>query len=289
METPSPENSFLNLTAYRFVSLGEDRLAELRESLQEDCDACGFRGTILLSGEGINLSLAGRPVVLRSFVRRLGEQEPRLADLSFKESYSDHLPFRRMLVKIKREIIAFGVPGISPEASTAPRLEPETLKSWLDEGRELVLLDARNDYEIKLGTFRGACDLRISTFRSFPEQSRHLNALPRDRTVVTFCTGGIRCEKASALLLREGFTNVFQLDGGILRYFADCGGAHYDGECFVYDRRVALDPNLDETRTVQCFNCLMPVSVEEQKHPSYVPDVSCLACAVAGVESESSA
>jgi predicted sulfurtransferase len=281
MERGTPKQSarrFLNLAAYRFVALAADELVELRAILKAECEARDFRGTILLSTEGINLALSGAPEMLRSFAHWLGEEDARFADLSFKESYSDHQPFRRMLVKTKREIIAFGVLGLSPEHATAPHLAPATLKSWLDEGRDLVLFDARNDYEIRLGTFRGACDLSISTFRSFPERRARLDELHRDRTVVTFCTGGIRCEKASALLMKDGFTNVYQLDGGILRYFEECGDAHYDGECFVYDRRVSLDSDLQETRTVQCFNCLAPVSVEEQELPTYVPDVSCPAC-----------
>ncbi len=268
----------LNVAAYRFVALEEEVLPEWRAAMRERADELELRGTILLSPEGINLMLAGVTESLRSFLAWLADLDERFADFEIKESYSDRLPFTRMLVKVKREIIAFGVPGISPADSTAPHLPPETLKRWLDEGKDLVLLDTRNDYEIRLGTFRGARDLDLETFREFPGRAADLEDVPRDQTVVTFCTGGIRCEKAAALLLKNAFSDVHQLHGGILRYFEKCGDAHYDGECFVYDRRVSLDAKLEETQTVQCFKCQMPVSVEEQELPTYVPDVSCPAC-----------
>jgi UPF0176 protein len=183
-----------------------------------------------------------------------------------------------MLVKIKKEIISMGMPEISPAIKRAPAVSPTTLKQWLDEGREVVLVDTRNEYEIRLGTFQNALAIGVDTFRAFPNKAAQLDASLKNKTVVTFCTGGIRCEKAAPVLQNLGFTDVYQLDGGILKYFEACGGAHYDGDCFVFDRRVALNPQLEESGIVQCFNCLNPVNQVEQRSPHYALGVSCPYC-----------
>jgi UPF0176 protein len=230
----------------------------------------------LLSPEGINFFVAGRRANVEALLIEV-RSIPGLADLTPKESASAEQPYNRMLVKIKKEIIAFGVAGIDPARQPAAKLSPRTLKQWLDEGRAITLLDTRNDYEIRLGTFRGAVAAGIDHFRDFPEAVRRLPPAVKDRPIVMFCTGGIRCEKAGPFMAREGY-DVFQLDGGILKYFEECGGAHYDGECFVFDRRVGLDPNLQETKSVMCFACQMPLTEEDQKDPHYVPDVSCGHC-----------
>ncbi len=230
----------------------------------------------MLSPEGINFFVAGRRANVEALLIEV-RSIPGLADLTPKESASTEQPYNRMLVKIKKEIIAFGVAGIDPARQPAAKLSPRTLKQWLDEGRAITLLDTRNDYEIRLGTFRGAVAAGIDHFRDFPEAVRRLPPAVKDRPIVMFCTGGIRCEKAGPFMAREGY-DVFQLDGGILKYFEECGGAHYDGECFVFDRRVGLDPNLQETKSVMCFACQMPLTEEDQKDPHYVPDVSCGHC-----------
>ncbi len=267
--------TFVNAAAYKFAPL--DGLPELREQLLERCRAANMRGTILLSPEGINLFVAAeRSGVddLLTFLKAI----PGLADLAPKFSESDHQPFTRMLVRLKREIIAFGVPGIDPSNHTSPRIAPRELKAWLDAGRPITLLDTRNTYETELGTFRGARTLDLRHFRNFPEAVATLPEALKDKPVVTFCTGGIRCEKAAPFLEQAGFKNVLQLDGGILKYFEDCGGAHYDGECFVFDKRVAVDSDLRETGAALCFACQMPVTVAEQSDPRYVPSVSCPHC-----------
>jgi RluA family pseudouridine synthase len=184
-----------------------------------------------------------------------------------------------MLVRIKREIIAFGVPGLDPARAPAPKIDPSTLRRWLDEGRPVTLLDTRNDYEVKLGTFQNALPIGIHRFREFPEAVQKLPAALKETPVVMFCTGGIRCEKAGPYMVGQGFKNVFQLDGGILKYFEECGGAHYNGECFVFDQRVGLDPALRETGSTQCFNCLTPLTEREQEDPRYLPPKSCPYCA----------
>lgn len=267
---------FTNLAAYKFASLGD--LAALQAELREMGAAAGMRGTILLSREGINLVVAALPAATDRLLVRLREL-PGFADLPARRSESDHQPFHRLLVKIKKEIIAFGVPGIDPARRPAPRLAPRELKRWLDEGRAVTLLDTRNSYETKLGTFRGARTLALDHFRDFPTAATTLPVELRDQPIVTFCTGGIRCEKAAPLLQQSGFTKVFQLDGGILQYFADCGGAHYEGDCFVFDRRVALDPTLRETSAVVCFVCQAPLTAAEQQDARYLESVSCPYCA----------
>jgi UPF0176 protein len=276
MSAPAPE--IINYSVYRFTPFAEEELVPLRDRLRTLTAGLGLRGTILLATEGINLFVAGPRAAAETLLAEL-RAVPGLADLAPKESLSSERPFNRMLVKIKKEIIAFGVEGIDPARSPAPRLDARTLKQWLDEDRSVTLLDTRNDYEVKLGTFKNALVLHIDHFRDFPAAVAKLPDNLKHQPVVTFCTGGIRCEKAAPLLAREGFEHVFQLDGGILKYFEECGGAHYEGECFVFDRRVGVDPQLRETDAVLCFNCQMPLTAAEQKDPRYVPDISCPHCA----------
>ncbi len=203
---------------------------------------------------------------------------PGLESLQPKVSETDHQPFRRMLVRIKKEIIAFGVEGIDPARRTSPKLSAQELKRWLDEGRPVTLLDTRNDYEVKLGTFRNALPIGIDQFRDFPAAVSRLAPEMKEQPIVMFCTGGIRCEKAGPYMEREGFKSIYQLDGGILKYFEEVGGAHYDGECFVFDQRVGLDPSLQETESQQCFRCQTPLSAEDQDDDRFVHGESCPFC-----------
>jgi UPF0176 protein len=272
----SPQmNPILNIAAYKFLPLSD--LKPLRERLQALCASAGLKGTILLSPEGINLFVAGAAAGIE---RLLGELRSwsGLEDLQVKVSETDHQPFRRMLVRLKNEIIAFGVPGIDPARRTSPKLSARELKRWLDEGRPVTLLDTRNDYEVKLGTFRNALAVGISHFRDFPQAVGKLPAELKERPIVMFCTGGIRCEKAGPFMERAGFKSIHQLDGGILKYFEEVGGEHYVGECFVFDQRVGVDPSLHETGSAQCFSCQTPLSEADQQHERYVPGISCPYC-----------
>lgn len=275
LASPNEMSDFVNFSAYKFTPLSD--LSTLRAKLKDVCRATDLRGTILLSTEGINLFVAGTRTNVDTFLAAI-RAVPGLGDLTPKESLSDEQPFNRMLVKIKKEIIAFGIDGIDPARRTSPKLPARTLKQWLDEGRAVTLLDTRNDYEVRLGTFRGAIPAGIDHFRDFPAAVARLPAEMKQRPLVMFCTGGIRCEKAGPFMEREGFTEVHQLEGGILKYFEECGGAHYDGECFVFDRRVGVDPQLQETDSVMCFNCQMPLTAVEQRDPAYVADISCPHC-----------
>jgi RluA family pseudouridine synthase len=264
-----------NLAAYRFVELSG--LKGLREELLALCKEAGLKGTILLSVEGINLFVAGSAEGISRLMSRLREI-PGLGDFEGKVSESEDQPFRKMLVRIKREIISFGVEGVEPGKRTSPKLSAKELKRWLDEGRKVTLLDTRNDYEVKLGTFKGAVVPDIRTFREFPQAVRELPDAMKDETVVMFCTGGIRCEKAGPFMEMEGFKNIYQLDGGILKYFEECGGDHYDGECFVFDQRVGVDPALQETDTAVCYACQAPLNAEDQEDVRYLAGKTCPYC-----------
>ena len=264
-----------NIAAYKFAPLAD--LKPLRDHLTQQCKTWDLKGTILLSPEGINLFVAGAQTEIDLLLGEL-RAVPGLEDLEVKSSESDHQPFRRMLVKIKQEIIAFGVAGIDPARRPAPKLAPLELKRWLDEGRPVTLLDTRNDYEVKLGTFRNAVVIGVQNFRNFPEAVGKLPPELKQQPIVMFCTGGIRCEKAGPYMQREGFEQIFQLDGGILKYFEECGNAHYDGECFVFDQRVGVDPTLHETGTTQCHACQTPLSSDDQRDPRFVEGRSCPYC-----------
>lgn len=232
---------FINLAGYKFVRL--DGLPALRDALRNLCGALGLKGTILVSPEGINAFVAGSPAQVESFEAWF-RADRRFADLKFKQSRSSTQPFRRMLVKVKPEIITLRVPGLDPAARPAPAVAPRELKRWLDEGREVVLLDTRNGFEVEAGSFRNATHLGLRSFGELPQAVESMDPALKDKTIVTFCTGGIRCEKAAPLLIDKGFRNVYQLQGGILQYFEDCGAAHFDGRCFVFDGRISLDGNL---------------------------------------------
>ncbi len=264
-----------NISCYQFATL--TGLKDLRARLLATCKERGLKGTILLSPEGINMFVAGGREEIDTLVDEL-RAIPGLEGLKPKYSESAEQPFRRMLVRLKKEIIAFGVEGIEPARHTSPRIEAKELKRWLDEGRPVVLYDTRNDYEVKLGTFKGALTAGIDHFRDFPAAVAKLPPELKKAPIVTFCTGGIRCEKAAPFMEREGFEQIWQLEGGILKYFEECGGAHYDGECFVFDQRVGVDPALSETESAQCFVCQTPLSAEDQEDPRYVSHVSCPYC-----------
>jgi UPF0176 protein len=279
MLTPTPAApsivQYLNIAAYKFVAI--DDLPSRRKILSEKARDCDLRGTVLLSPEGINLFLAGPPEGVNNFLAYL-QLEERFSDLKVKRSWTDFQPFRRLLVKLKKEIIAFGIESVRPQERTSPKLSPEELKRWLDEGRELTLLDTRNDYEVGIGTFEGAIDFNIHHFRNFPEAVKSLPDDAKAKPIVMFCTGGIRCEKAGPYMEQVGFREVYQLDGGILNYFERCGDAHYAGDCFVFDHRVAVTPKLEPSGAKLCFECQAVLTADDIASEKYVPEVSCPHC-----------
>jgi UPF0176 protein len=271
---------FVNIAAYKFVTFIDTE--QKRPEFLAICKELQLKGTILLTPEGINLFLAGLREQIDQFLTWLRADE-RFADLEVKESYSEKQPFTRMLVKLKAEIITMKHPLIKPELGRAPAVQAQTLKRWLDQGvddngRPVVMLDTRNAFEVDVGTFENTIDYRIEKFSEFPAViAAHKDELA-DKTIVTFCTGGIRCEKAAIHMQDIGYDSVYQLEGGILKYFEECGGAHYDGDCFVFDYRTALNPQLQETATVQCYACRAVVTPRQQLSPQYVAGKSCPHC-----------
>ncbi|MFZ2314725.1 MAG: rhodanese-like domain-containing protein [Gammaproteobacteria bacterium] len=229
----------LNIAGYKFIALSN--LETVQAALYAKCEEFSLKGTILLSEEGINITLSGSPQNVQFFQSYLNETVP-FAGMRFHETYSPDLPFKRLKVKIKPEIITLGQPGINAIDSRAPSISPQDFKQWLDEKRDITVLDTRNDYEVGIGTFTSAKNLHIDDFGDFPAATADID---KDKPVVMFCTGGIRCEKAAIYMQNQGFKDVYQLDGGILGYFAEVGGAHYTGDCFVFDDRVAVDPALN--------------------------------------------
>ena len=241
----------LNVAAYRFVEL--DDLATLQATLQRRAEAAALKGTVLLASEGINLFLAGEPTALRGWLAQL-QADARFAALEVKESFSVALPFRRLRVRIKREIIRMNQPTVRPAQGRAPAVDAATLARWLhagrcDQGREVVVLDTRNGFEVDHGGFDGAIDWRLRSFGDFPAALDTHRAELQGRTVVSVCTGGIRCEKAALWMQAQGLPHTWQLDGGILKYFEQLPDApHWRGRCFVFDEREALDASLKGAR-----------------------------------------
>lgn len=238
--------SVLNIAAYRFVSL--DDLPTLRERVRAEAEALALKGTVLLAPEGINLFLAGADSAIETFLAWL-HADPRFAGLETRASRSERVPFGRLRVRLKREIITLRAPTLRPEAGRAPAVDAPTLRRWLDQGhddagREVVMLDTRNDYETAVGAFDGAVDYRIDRFTAFPAAVAADRARFAGKTVVPYCTGGIRCEKAALHMQALGIEHVRQLEGGILKYLETSGGAHWHGGCFVFDARGAVDADL---------------------------------------------
>lgn len=234
----------LNVATYRFFTLNEpetlaQRLRQLLKSLE-------LKGTVLLAQEGINLFLAGKPEAIAAFREAMGQSDmpDALHNLDYKESWSEEVPFKRLKVKVKPEIVTFRQPGLSPAEHRAPSVTPELLKEWLDRGEDLILLDTRNTFEFNYGAFNGSVHLGNDDFCQFAAAIDTLPEEWKEKRVVTFCTGGIRCEKAAPFVQHKGFKDVYQLEGGILRYFEQVGRDHYRGDCFVFDERRAVDPAL---------------------------------------------
>lgn len=247
--------SILNISSYKFVGLPDCHA--LRDQLFQRAQDLALKGTVLLAEEGINLFLAGSAEAVRAWVDAL-RADARFADLAPKESWSEAVPFKKLLVKVKPEIIRMNHPAIRPDAlERAPAVTPATLARWLDqghddEGRPVVMLDTRNAFEVDYGAFDDCIDWRIHKFSEFPDAvAAHRNELV-GKTIVSYCTGGIRCEKAAIYLQQQDLGSpVYQLEGGILKYFEEVQGApHYHGGCFVFDQREALDAGLAPSTTI---------------------------------------
>jgi UPF0176 protein len=261
---------------YKFVTL-ED-FHDLREPLLDACLAARIKGTLLLAREGINGTIAGTRAGIDSVLAWL-RGDPRLSDLEHKESFDDHMPFYRMKVKLKKEIVTMGVEGIDPNRQVGTYVDPQDWNALVNDP-DVVVVDTRNKYECGIGSFRGAVDPGTTTFRDFPAFTRsHLDPA-RHRKVAMFCTGGIRCEKASAFMLAEGFEEVFHLRGGILKYLEVVPeqDSTWEGECFVFDNRVAVNHQLEKGRYDQCHGCRHPVTEADKRSEKYQQGVCCPGC-----------
>lgn len=271
---------YLNISMYHFVALPD--YVELRDQWKAECTELGLRGTILLSPEGTNIMLVGLPEAIHAFVHYL-HQDERLAALEPKESWTDYLPFNKMRIKLKKEIITYRQDDVAPiDQQRAPAVSPEMLDQWIDqghddEGRDVVIVDTRNNYEVEFGTFENADWFDIRKFTDFPAEMETRKGQYQDKRVVTFCTGGIRCEKAAIHLNDMGF-NAVQLEGGILKYFEKTGGKHWKGDCFVFDQRVAVTPELEDAETVLCRACGSQVDKAGKLSLQFKEGVCCPHC-----------
>ena len=232
---------------------------------------------MLISKNGINFSIAGTKQATDYFIDFI-EKDNRFLDIPLKVTYSETQPFRRMKVRLKKEIISLGKKDINPREMTGERISPEALKNLLDKKEEVLVLDTRNEYETRVGKFENAIDLNLDTFRDFPKAIESLPEEYKDKQIVMYCTGGIRCEKASAVMMKAGFVDVKQLEGGVLEYFKETGGAYWEGDCFVFDERVALDKELNETEYIYCYICREPLSAEEKASPDFKINEHCPYC-----------
>ncbi|MFK8048216.1 MAG: rhodanese-related sulfurtransferase [Halioglobus sp.] len=261
---------------YKFVTL-ED-FHELREPLLDECQRAEVKGTLLLAREGINGTIAGSRTGVDQVLGYL-RSDTRLSDLAHKESYDDDMPFYRMKVKLKKEIVTMGLAGIDPNVRVGTYVKPAQWNT-LVEDPDVVIVDTRNDYEVGIGTFRGALDPKTTTFREFPTFVRENLDPKKNKKVAMFCTGGIRCEKASAFMLGEGFEEVYHLEGGILKYLEEVPAqdSTWEGECFVFDNRVAVNQALEKGQYDQCYGCRHPITELDKLSPVYEKGVCCPGC-----------
>ena len=269
------ENSVVNIAGYKFEPL--ENSVDLVRMYQRKCDELELKGTMLISKNGINFSLAGTQQATDTIITFLKEDN-RFLNIPLKVTYSETQPFRRMKVRLKKEIISLGRKDINPRELTGERISPQDLKNLLDNKEDVLVLDTRNEYETRVGKFENAIDLNLDTFRDFPKAIESLPEEYKDKQIVMYCTGGIRCEKASAVMLKAGFADVKQLEGGVLDYFKETGGAYWEGDCFVFDERVALDTELNETDYIYCYICREPLSAEEKASPDFKINEYCPYC-----------
>ena len=272
---PVNKKSVKNIAGYKFEHI--KNAVDLISVYQKKCEELGLKGTMLISKNGINFSLAGTQQATEAIITFL-EEDNRFLNIPLKVTYSETQPFRRMKVRLKKEIISLGRDDIDPRELTGEYVTPQELLSMYENNEDVVVLDTRNEYETRVGSFENAVDLQLDTFRDFPKSIEQLPEEFKEKQIVMYCTGGIRCEKASAVMLKAGFTDVKQLEGGVLNYFKETGGKYWNGDCFVFDERVALDTNLNETEYIYCYICREPLSAEEKASPDFKINEYCPYC-----------
>ena len=271
---------YLTAALYKFVSL--PKYIALQAPIHKACEAHHIKGTILLASEGINGTIAGLPDDIHcvlNFLRTDPLFENCFSDLDHKESFANEHPFYRMKVKLKKEIVTLGVAGVSPTNLVGTYVQPQDWNALISDP-DVILIDTRNDYEVDIGTFKGALDPKTTTFREFPEYVAKNLDKTKHKKVAMFCTGGIRCEKASSYMMDQGFEEVYHLQGGILKYLetVEEKDSLWQGECFVFDQRVAVKHNLEVGEFDQCYACRHPLSPAEMQSAQYTPGISCPYC-----------
>jgi UPF0176 protein len=261
---------------YKFVSLPD--YVDKQQPLLSFCQSQGIKGTILLAPEGINATIAGERLAIDSVLKFL-RSDPRLADLEHKESYTEEAPFARMKVRLKKEIVTLGLPEVDPNEQVGTYVNPQDWNAVISDP-EVLLIDTRNDYEVVIGTFKGAQNPQTQSFRDFPEYVKKHFDPSKHKKVAMFCTGGIRCEKASSFMMSQGFQEVYHLKGGILKYLEEVPSQDslWEGECFVFDERVAVQHGLEQGSHEMCSGCGHPISEEDKASPKYEEGISCPNC-----------
>ncbi len=252
---------------YKFIPLSKESLKDLKSLIETRAQSLGVHGLFLLGTEGANATVSGSEAGVSEFKSFLTNETP-LGQMEFKDSYCDFIPFRAFKLKIKSEIVTLGDTSVVPQASHWNHITPEEWENILKNDKDAVVIDTRNWYETQIGKFKKALDLNINEFNEFPDKIKNLD-LPKDKKVLIYCTGGIRCEKAILEMQKQGFNNVYQLEGGILKYFEDVKSDEWEGECFVFDRRVAVDTDLQPSKAYTfCPHCGQPA----------VDEIKCVRC-----------
>lgn len=269
-------SNFIVAAFYKFAELPD--FEDMQKTLLSLCQTHGIKGTILLAKEGINGTVSGP----RSGIDALSaffQDEPRFSGMEYKESQADFIPFYRLKVRLKKEIVTIGVPTVNPNKKVGTYVKPEDWNRLISDP-DVIVLDTRNNYEVGIGTFKKAVNPETETFREFPNYVEKNLSDYKDKKIAMFCTGGIRCEKASSYMLQEGFKEVYHLQGGILKYLETVKSEEslWEGECFVFDNRVAVTENVEEGSFDQCHACRYPVSVQDMESPKYQKGISCPRC-----------
>lgn len=271
-------NKITNIAGYKFVPI--DDVEKVFAHAQSICSQTHIKGNIFISPEGINLGLASTNSDIDYFLEQI-DSLCGLNNLLLNTTYSDFIPFKRLLIKIRDELVPTKplpedhpsaepnkpkLKEVDPNGTKAQYIQADVLKQWLEQGKEITLLDMRNTFEVDLGTFENAMHLNMRNFRDIIQLEKKFNQLPKDKPLVTFCTGGIRCEKGANILAQNGFDQVFQLEGGIIKYIEKYKGKHWQGECFVFDERVCLDTNLKPSSTKICRHCQIVITDSENEY-----------------------
>ncbi len=269
-------SNFLVVALYKFVELPHYK--DLQNPLLVVCIEHNIKGTILLASEGINGTIAGPEKNVRHLLAYLRTHDA-FSILDHKESWAAKMPFMRMKVRLKKEIVTMGVPGTDPNKIVGTYVKPEDWNEFIKDP-DVVLVDTRNDYEVEIGTFKGAVDPRTTNFRDFPNWVKNNDTVLNKPKIAMFCTGGIRCEKSTAYMKEQGYTDVYHLQGGILKYLEEIPQERslWEGECFVFDSRVSVTHGLEEGSFDQCYGCRWPITEDDKKSAHYIKGVCCPRC-----------